>query len=116
MDPTAGGGLTLMGQKTTTISGTPGIVTITFDNPVMLPAGQIFYAAVLMPAIPPDHFPFYLDTHFVSSRSYFDVGLTFGGPYDINQLPDNSANITPLGGNHPIVARASRMLGTSRCG
>jgi hypothetical protein len=103
MDPTAGGGLMLMGQKDTTFTSVQGtILTITFDNPVTLPASQIFYAAVLIPQVPPDHFPFYNDSHYVRSQSFFDIGLTFGGMYDIHQLPDNSANITPLGGNHPI--------------
>jgi hypothetical protein len=112
MDPTAGGGLVLMAQKSTTLSGTPGIVTITFDTPVTIPATGIYYAAVLLPAVAPNKYPFYNDANYVRSRSFFDTGLTFGGPYDINQLPDNSANITPLGGSHPIVGPGIQSAGT----
>jgi hypothetical protein len=112
MDPTAGGGLMLMGQKDTTLSGTPGIVTITFDSPIKFNAGDIFYAAVLMPGVPPNKFPFYNDANYASRmRSFFDTGLTFGGPYDIHQLPDNSANITPLGGSHPVVGPGIQSAG-----
>lgn len=106
MDPTAGGGLMLLGRKDTTFSSTAGagtIVTVTFDTPIALNDGDVFYAAVLIPQVPADHFPFRSDTRVTSGRSFFDTGLTFGGAYDVNQLPDNSANITPLGGTHPVV-------------
>jgi hypothetical protein len=111
-DPTAGGGLMLLGRTDTTITTKYGdIVTLTLNPPVDVASGSIIYAAVLLPGIPPDHFPFYLDISSGSGnlgttalgRSFFDVGLTFGGAYDVNQLPDNSANITVMGGGHPVL-------------
>jgi hypothetical protein len=106
LDPTAGGGLILMARQDTTITtrlGYGDIVTVTFENPVTLNPGDIFYAAILIPGVPGGKFPFRNDTGRYTGRSFFDVGLTFGGPYDINQLPDNSFNITPLGGTHPVL-------------
>ncbi len=116
-DPTAGGGLLLMAQQTTTFSSTVGVgneVTVTFDNPVTLNSGDIFYAAVLIPAVGPSQYPFRNDASRVigNGRSFFDTGLTYGGAYDINQLPDNSANITTLGGTHPIVGPGIQSAGT----
>jgi hypothetical protein len=111
-DPTAGGGLVLLSQTDMKITSKFGdIVTLTLDNPVDLNPGDIFYAAVLMPGVPPDKYPFYIDVAGGGlnlgtnplGRSFFDVGLTFGGPYDVNQLPANSANITVLGGTHPVL-------------
>jgi hypothetical protein len=116
-DPTAGGGLMLVGQKTTTFTSVRGtFLTITFDDPgVSVTPGQVFYAAVLIPGVPATKFPLQNDT--VGSgntlgmllgtqplgRSFFDVGLTISGPYDINQLPAHSANITVFGGVHPVL-------------
>src|SRR5262249_52012635 len=111
-DPTAGGGLMLLGRKDSTLAVTPGIVTIAFDNPITLNDSDIFYAAVLIPAVPGGKFPFAENTMAVSGHSFFDTGLTFGGPYDINQLPDNSANVTLLGGTHPVVGPGIQSAGT----
>jgi hypothetical protein len=116
-DPTAGGGLMLMGQQTITQSTTPAtIVTITFDTPVQVTVGQAFYAAVLIPAVPPNVWPFFDATSSQSSgmslgvtalgQSFFDVALTVGGTYELNQLPANSANITVFGGVHPVLGNA----------
>jgi hypothetical protein len=115
MDPTAGGGLVLMAQQDATFSHTPGtfsVVTVTFDNPVTFNPGDIFYAAVLIRGIPPDKYPFLLNGTSLRGQSFFDVGLTLGGPYDINQLPAHSANITPLGGVHPVVGGGIQDPGT----
>ena len=115
MDPTAGGGLTLVGQKAMTVTSVRGtILTITFDDPgVSVTPGQPFYAAVLIPGVPATKFPLHSDSSFSTlggllqtkalGRSFFDVGLTKGGPYDLNQLPANSANITLFGGVHPVL-------------
>jgi hypothetical protein len=113
-DPTAGGGLMLMGQKTIPLVTTPGtVVTITFDAPVSVTPGQPFYAAVLVPAVSSAKFPFYNDNADNASlgtmalgRSFYDVGLTPSGTYSINQLPANSANITVFGGSHPVIPGA----------
>jgi hypothetical protein len=112
-DPTAGGGLILLSQTDTTFTSTRGdIVTITLKTPVDLNVGDFFYAAVLIPGVPSNKFPFANDTAGAGlmtqplGRSFFDVGLTFGGPYDINQLPANSANITVFGGVHPVMMGA----------
>jgi hypothetical protein len=114
-DPTAGGGLKLVGQKATTFTSVRGtFLTITFDDPgVSVTPGQPFYAAVLIPGVPGNKFPLFNDSATGAlgmlvqtqalGRSFFDVGLTLGGPYDINQLPANSANITVFGGVHPVL-------------
>jgi hypothetical protein len=114
MDPTANGGLLLMAQQDATFSHIPGtftVVTVTFDNPVTFNPGDIFYAAVLIRGVPPDKYPFLLDGDALRGQSFFDVGLN-GGPYDINQLPAHSANITPLGGTHPVVGSGIQSAGT----
>jgi hypothetical protein len=105
-DPQAGPGLMLLSETDTTFSSTPGtLLTIKLTNPVDLNAGDNFYAAVLIPGVPANKYPFYIDTNRQPSigQSFFDVGLTSGAPYDINQ---GSANITPFGGNHPVVGTA----------
>jgi hypothetical protein len=115
MDPTAGGGLMLMAQQDATFSHTPGtfsIVTVTFDNPVTFNPGDIFYAAVLIRDVPPDKYPFLLNGTSLRGQSFFDVGLTLGGSYDINQLPAYSANVTPLGGVHPVLGGGIQDAGT----
>jgi hypothetical protein len=113
-DPTAGGGLVLLSKTDTTITTTSGtVVTLTLDTPVDLNVGDVFYAAVLIPGVGPGDqvFPFYADTGSGSGiggllqtqplgRSFFDTGLTVGGAYDVNQ---GSANVTVLGGTHPVV-------------
>jgi hypothetical protein len=114
LDPTAGGGLILLSQTDTTITTKTGdLLTLTLDNPVDLSVGDIFYAAVLIPGVTGDYFPFYNDIAAASpsqsiptvgtnpfARSFFDAGLAPGAPYDINQGSDN---ITVLGGTHPVL-------------
>jgi hypothetical protein len=113
-DPTAGGGLVLLSETDTTFSSTVGdVITITLNTPVDFKAGDVFYAAVLIPGVPGyapgisnGKFPFYEDDPLdppspkALGRSFYDVGLTLSGPYDVNQ---GSANITVLGATHPIV-------------
>jgi hypothetical protein len=111
-DPTAGGGLVLLSRTDTKITSKFGdIVTLTLDNPVDLNPGDIIYVAVLIPGVPPNKYPFYIDVAGGGfnlgtnplGQSFFDVGLTSGGPYDVNQLPANSAHVTVLGGTHPVL-------------
>jgi hypothetical protein len=114
-DPTANGGLVLMQRTDTTISTSgPTVVTIPLDTAVDFNVGDIMYAAVMMPQVPGSIFPFNDDIGIGSGlggllqtqplqRSFFDTGLTFGGPWDVNQ---GSANITVLGGVHPVVGIA----------
>jgi hypothetical protein len=111
-DPTAGGGLVLMQRTDTTFSSILGtVITIPLDNPVDFSVGDVMYVAVMIPQVPADHFPFLLDIGTGSGlggllqtqplqRSFFDVGLTYGGAWDVNQGSDN---ITVLGGTHPVV-------------
>ncbi len=111
-DPTANGGLVLMQRTDTTFSSTPGtVITIPLANAVDFSVGDIMYVAVMIPQVPPDHFPFELDIGNGSGlggllqtqpllRSFFDVGLTFSGAWDVNQ---GSGNITVMGGTHPVV-------------
>jgi len=113
-DPTAGGGLVLVSKTDTTFTNKGGdVITITLNTPVDFQVGDIFYAAVLIPGVPGyipgvsnGRFPFYADDPAylpmpkALGRSFFDVGLTLSGPYDVNQ---GSANITVLGGTHPVV-------------
>jgi hypothetical protein len=104
-DPTIGPGLTLLSQTNTTFTSVAGtILTVKLDTPVDLNVGDNFYAAVLIPGVPPLKYPFYNDkSRGDLGQSFFDVGLTSGAPYDIDQ---GSANITPFGGKHPVVGQA----------
>jgi hypothetical protein len=83
------------------------------NTPVDFKAGDVFYAAALIPGVQGyapgvsnGRFPFYEDDSTLSpyptalGQSFYDVGLTLSGPYDVNQ---GSANITVLGGTHPVV-------------
>ena len=102
VDPTAG--LTLLSQTDTTFTSVAGtILTINLTNPLDLNVGDDFYAAVLIPGVPPLKYPFYVDKNRDIGQSFFDVGLTSGAAYDVNQ---GSANITPFGGTHPVVGNA----------
>ncbi len=97
-DPTS---LSLISTTTTTLTAGGGWDTISFTTPVDLAVGQIFYAALLLPQVPGNVFPFSEDTGSTVAlgRSFFDVGPTPGGAYDLN----NTANATVLGGNHPVI-------------
>jgi hypothetical protein len=114
-DPTAGGGLILLSQTDTTITTVRGdIVTITLNPDVFLSAGDIFYAAVMIPGVPGNKYPYQNDRAGGSGahnlpdkgtkpfgRSFFDVGLTPSGPFDVTQQV--MANITVFGGVHPVM-------------
>jgi hypothetical protein len=119
-DPTAGGGLVLLSQTSTTFTSTRGdILTIPLTSPVDLNAGDIFYAAVMIPGVPGGNsglFPFYEDYSKDSSlmtnalgRSFYDVGLGApgsgqGGTFDVTQQV--SSNITVFGSVHPVLGGA----------
>lgn len=105
-DPHAGGGLVRVATGSTTLTATPPVggpqivytYTINLDQPVDLPVGQVFYAGLLLPNL--TSLPF--TTWSFSTplgRSFFDVGPTLGAPYNL----DNTANLTVLGGTHPVV-------------
>jgi len=97
-DPSAG--LTRIQTTDTTISGVRGaVVTITLDTPVDLNVGDVFYAALLMPGVTGDLFPFNNDRVSPQGHSFFDVGPKQGAPYDL----DMTANATVNGGTHPVV-------------
>jgi hypothetical protein len=100
-DPHAGSGLTLVSQTDTTFSGTNGtFVTIPLATPVTLPVGQVYWAALLMRGVPGDQFPFNEDRDNPLGRSWFDVGPTQGGAYNVN----NTSNARVFGAtNHPVV-------------
>jgi hypothetical protein len=79
--------------------------TINFATPVDLATGQIFYAALLIRGVPGTLFPF-ADDMFTPGpspanqlRSFFDVGPTMGGAYNL----DNTSNATLLGMSHPVL-------------
>src|SRR5262249_45493614 len=100
-DPHAGSGLTLVSQTDTTFSGTNGtFVTIPLALPVTLPVVQVYWAALLMRGVPGDQFPFNEDRDNPLGRSWFDVGPTQGGAYNVN----NTNNARVFGAtNHPVV-------------
>jgi hypothetical protein len=115
-DPTANGGLVLMHRTDTTFTTTnPGeVVTVTLDTPVDFNVGDIMYAALLVPGVPGTSFLWCDDIGTGSGlggllqtqplqRSFFDVGLAMSAPWDPSQ---GSANITVLGGIHPVVGIA----------
>jgi hypothetical protein len=100
-DPHAGSGLTLVSQTDTTFSGTSGtFVTIPLAAPLTLPVGQVYWAALLMRGVPGNQFPFNEDRDNPLGRSWFDVGPTQGGAYNVN----NTSNARVFGAtNHPVV-------------
>jgi hypothetical protein len=100
-DPHAGSGLTLVSQTDTTFSGTDGtFVTIPLAAPLTLPVGQVYWAALLMRGVPGNQFPFNEDLDNPLGRSWFDVGPTQGGAYNVN----NTSNARVFGAtDHPVV-------------
>ncbi len=115
-DPTAGGGLVLLGQTNTTFTATVGdIVTIPLNTPIDVNTGDIFYAAVMIPGVPGGNsgkFPFYVAIQDAAlgttplGQSFFDVGpgdpgSGQGGTFDITTQV--IANITPFGSVHPVL-------------
>jgi len=115
-DPNAGGGLKLI--STTTVSVTdPGLdfITINLAAPVNLAVGQVFYAALLIRGVTGNMFPFVEDTDASDpsgpplplGRSFFDVGPTIGGSYNLN----NTSNLTVLGGTNPVVGSGIQSAG-----
>jgi hypothetical protein len=102
-NPHAGSGLTLVSETDTTFSGTSGgFVTIPLNAPLTLPLGQVYWAAVLMRGVPSTQFPFQNDKDAPKGRSWFDVGPTKGGAYNVN----DTSRATVLGGSHPVVGLA----------
>ena len=90
---------------TLTNADTGFLQTVNFASPTVLPTGQIFFAAVLIRGVTGSLFPF-VDDMFTPGpsptnqmRSFFDVGPTQGGAYNL----DNTANATLLGQNHPVL-------------
>jgi len=101
-DPHAGAGLVRVATGTATLAASPAgpplTYTINLAQPVDLPVGQVFYAGLLLPNV--TTFPF--ATWAFSAplgRSFFDAGPTLGAPYNL----DNTANLTVLGGVHPVL-------------
>jgi hypothetical protein len=101
-DPRAGSGLVRVATGSTTLTASPAGpplgYTIDLDQPVDLAVGQVFYAGLLLPNV--TTFPF--ATWAFSDplgRSFFDAGPTLGAPYNL----DNTANLTVLGGAHPVL-------------
>jgi hypothetical protein len=101
-NPDAGGGLVRVSTTATTVTVNAGqFATLDLNSPLTLPVGQIFYAALLMPGVPGNVYPWYIDTGDLN-QSFFDVGPTQGAPYDL----DNTGNATVLGGSNPVVGQA----------
>jgi hypothetical protein len=95
---------------TLTNASTGSLQTINFATPTVLSPGQIFYAAILIRAVPGTLFPF-VDDLFTPGpsptnqlRSFFDVGPTQGGAYNL----DNTANATRLGQSHPVLGGSAQ--------
>jgi hypothetical protein len=107
-NPHAGSGLTLISQTDTTFSGTNGnLVTIPLATPVTLPPNQVYWAALLLRGVPSNQFPFANDKDAPAGRSWFDVGPTQGGSYNVN----NTSRATVLGGTHPVVGAGVQSAG-----
>ena len=100
-------GLSRIVASTNTVSVTSAAETLTnipLASPVNLSVGQIFYAAVLIRAVPGTLFPFASDAGETPpvtplGHSFFDVGPTQGAAYNL----DVTTNATVLGGTHPVV-------------
>ena len=103
-DPHAGGGLIRVATGSATLAqqtpGPPENYTIDLAQPVTLPVGQVFYAGLLLPKVTPPSHPFEVWAFTTPlNRSFFDVGPTMGAAYNL----DNTANLTVLGGVHPVL-------------
>jgi hypothetical protein len=75
------------------------LVAIPLTTPVTLPVGQVYWASVLLRGVPSTEFPFSNDKDAPKGRSWFDVGPTQGGAYNV----DDTSRATVLGGDHPVV-------------
>jgi hypothetical protein len=107
-NPHAGSGLTLISQTDTTFSGTNGnLVTIPLATPVTLPPNQVYWVALLLRGVPSNQFPFANDKDAPAGRSWFDVGPTQGGAYNVN----DTSRATVLGGTHPVVGAGVQSAG-----
>ncbi|MEP7013932.1 MAG: PEP-CTERM sorting domain-containing protein [Verrucomicrobiota bacterium] len=95
---------------TLTNATTGSLQTINFATPTVLSAGQIFYAAILVRGVNGSTFPFASDfftpgpSPTNQMRSFFDVGPTQGGSYNL----DNTGNATLLGGVHPVLGGSAQ--------
>ncbi|HXE51474.1 MAG TPA: hypothetical protein VN541_00575 [Tepidisphaeraceae bacterium] len=109
-DPTAGGGLVRIVTSTTsvTLASGQGSYDIHLAQPVDLPVGQVFYVGLLLPGISGSVAPLF-EQRFTTplNHSFFDVGPTLGAPYNL----DNTANLTVLGGTHPVVGAGVQSAG-----
>src|SRR5262249_40187221 len=107
---TSPAGLSRIVSSTTsaTITGAvDSLQSITLANPVDLPVGQIFWAALLIRGVPGTLFPYSSDFGLTGGpaplgHSFFDVGATQGAPYNL----DVNTNATVLGASHPVVTLA----------
>jgi hypothetical protein len=107
-NPHAGTGLTRVNTTTTTFSGQSGnFVTIPLATPLTLPAGQVYWAAILLPGVPGNQFPFQTDRDSPQGRSWFDVGATQGAAYNL----DITTRATVFGGTHPVVGAGVQSAG-----
>jgi hypothetical protein len=62
--------------------------------------GQVYWAALLIRGVPGNQFPFSDDTDNPLGRSWFDVGPTQGGPFDVM----DTSNARVFGAtDHPVV-------------
>ncbi len=120
---TAPTGLARIAATTTTVSVTAAagsLNTINLAAPADFTTGQIFWAAVLIRAVPGTLFPFVEDSAQTPAvtplgHSFFDVGATQGAAYDL----DVTNRATVLGAAHSVVSFAQdpgnvvvRALGT----
>ena len=114
---TSPGGLIRVVPATNTVTLNNAVTgflqTVNFATPTFLATGQIFYAAILIRAVPGTLFPF-VDDVFTPGpsptnqmRSFFDVGPTIGGAYNL----DNTANATRLGLSHPVLGGPAQSAG-----
>jgi hypothetical protein len=105
-DPHAGTGLHRVFTTDTTVTGTNGSFA-TIPVYVTLPVGQVYWAAVLLRGVPATQFPFSTDSDAPRGRSWFDVGPTQGGVYNL----DDTSRATVLGGTHPVVGGGVQAAG-----
>lgn len=98
--------------NTVTLTNVPtgSLQTINFAVPTFMSTGQIFYAAILIRGVTGATFPFVSDFFTPGPspanqlRSFFDVGPTMGGAYNV----DNTANATRLGLAHPVLGGSAQ--------
>lgn len=93
--------LTLLAASNEVILGSPVDGLYSIPVAANVAEGDIFFGAVLIRNV--TAYPWYVDSADFLGRSFFDVGPTMSGAYDIN----NTSTAVPFGTAHPTIGPGS---------